>query len=136
LLILILIINHTDMNVPENLLYTTGHEWLRIEGNTGYVGVTDFAQGELGDIVFIEIETVGETLAKEEVFGTIEAVKTVSDLFMPVSGEILEFNTALEESPDVVNKDPYGKGWMVKISLTNPSETSSLLTSDQYKAIL
>jgi len=124
------------MNVPENLLYTTGHEWLRIEGNTGYVGVTDFAQGELGDIVFIEIETVGETLAKEEVFGTIEAVKTVSDLFMPVSGEILEFNTALEESPDVVNKDPYGKGWMVKISLTNPSETSSLLTSDQYKAIL
>jgi glycine cleavage system H protein len=124
------------MNVPGNLLYTKDHEWLRIEGNIGYVGVTDFAQGELGDIVFIEIETVGETLAKEEVFGTIEAVKTVSDMFMPVSGEILELNPALEESPDVVNKDPYGKGWMVKIRITNPSETSSLLTPDQYKAIL
>jgi glycine cleavage system H protein len=124
------------MNVPGNLLYTKDHEWLRIEGNTGYVGVTDFAQGELGDIVFIEIETVGETLAKEEVFGTIEAVKTVSDMFMPVSGEILELNPALEESPDVVNKDPYGKGWMVKINITNPTETSSLLTPDQYKAIL
>jgi len=124
------------MNVPGNLLYTKDHEWLRIEGNTGYVGVTDFAQGELGDIVFIEIETVGETLAKEEVFGTIEAVKTVSDMFMPVSGEILELNPALEESPDVVNKDPYGKGWMVKIKITNPSETGSLLTPEQYKAIL
>jgi glycine cleavage system H protein len=124
------------MNVPGNLLYTKDHEWLRIEGNTGYVGVTDFAQGELGDIVFIEIETVGETLAKEEVFGTIEAVKTVSDMFMPVSGEILELNSALEESPDVVNKDPYGKGWMVKIRITNPSETASLLTPEQYKAIL
>jgi glycine cleavage system H protein len=124
------------MNVPGNLLYTKDHEWLRIEGNIGYVGVTDFAQGELGDIVFIEIETVGETLAKEEVFGTIEAVKTVSDMFMPVSGEILELNPALEESPDVVNKDPYGKGWMVKIRITNPSETSSLMTPDQYKAIL
>ena len=124
------------MNVPGNLLYTKDHEWIRIEGNTGYVGVTDFAQGELGDIVFIEIETVGETLAKEEVFGTIEAVKTVSDMFMPVSGEILELNPALEETPDVVNKDPYGKGWMVKIKLTNPSETASLLTPVQYKAIL
>jgi len=124
------------MNVPGNLLYTKDHEWIRIEGNTGYVGVTDFAQGELGDIVFIEIETVGETLAKEEVFGTIEAVKTVSDMFMPVSGEILELNPALEESPDVVNKDPYEKGWMVKIKLTNPSETASLLTPEQYKALL
>jgi glycine cleavage system H protein len=124
------------MNVPENLLYTKDHEWLRIEGNTGYVGVTDFAQGELGDIVFIEIETVGESLAKEEVFGTIEAVKTVSDMFMPVSGEILEKNPDLDESPDVVNKDPYGKGWMVKIKLTNPSETSSLLTPEQYKALI
>jgi glycine cleavage system H protein len=124
------------MNVPENLLYTKDHEWIRIEGDTGYVGVTDFAQGELGDIVFIEIETVGETLAKEEVFGTIEAVKTVSDMFMPVSGEILELNPALEETPDVVNKDPYGKGWMVKIKLTNPSETSVLLTPEQYKALL
>jgi len=120
------------MNVPENLLYTKDHEWLRIEGNTGYVGVTDFAQGELGDIVFIEIETVGETIAKEEVFGTIEAVKTVSDLFMPVSGEILEFNTALDESPDAVNKDPYGKGWMVKIKISNPDEIKELLSPELY----
>ena len=124
------------MNVPENLLYTKDHEWLRVEGSFGYVGVTDFAQGELGDIVFIEIETVGETLKKEEVFGTIEAIKTVSDMFMPVSGEILELNPALEESPDVVNKDPYGKGWMVKIKITNPSETASLLTPEQYKALI
>jgi glycine cleavage system H protein len=124
------------MNVPANLLYTKDHEWLRIEGNTGYVGVTDFAQGELGDVVFIEIETVGETLNKEDVFGTIEAVKTVSDMFMPVSGEILELNAALEESPDVVNKDPYGRGWMVKIKITNPSEVANLLSPEQYKAIL
>jgi glycine cleavage system H protein len=124
------------MNVPENLLYTKDHEWLRIEGNTGYIGVTDFAQGELGDVVFIEIETVGETLDKEEVFGTIEAVKTVSDMFMPVNGEILEVNPALEETPDVVNKDPYGKGWMVKIKITDPSQTAGLLTAEQYKAIL
>ncbi len=124
------------MNVPENLLYTKDHEWLRVEGDFGYVGVTDFAQSELGDIVFIEIETVGETLMKAEVFGTIEAVKTVSDMFMPVSGEILEFNPALEESPDVVNKDPYGKGWMVKIKLTNPSEVNDLLSSEKYKAFL
>jgi glycine cleavage system H protein len=124
------------MNVPENLLYTKDHEWLRVEGDFGYVGVTDFAQSELGDIVFIEIETVGETLMKEEVFGTIEAVKTVSDMFMPVSGEILESNPALEESPDVVNKDPYGKGWMVKIKLTNPSEVNDLLSSEKYKALL
>ncbi|MGD0756129.1 MAG: glycine cleavage system protein GcvH [Bacteroidales bacterium] len=124
------------MNVPENLLYTKDHEWLRVEDNFGYVGVTDFAQGELGDIVFIEIETVGETLKKEEVFGTIEAVKTVSDMFMPVGGEILELNPTLEESPDVVNKDPYGKGWMVKIRISNPSETASLLTPEQYKALI
>jgi glycine cleavage system H protein len=124
------------MNVPENLLYTKDHEWIRVEGDTAYVGVTDFAQGELGDVVFIEIETVGETLAKEEVFGTIEAVKTVSDMFMPVGGEILEVNPALEETPDVVNKDPYGKGWMVKIKITDPSQTASLLTGEQYKAIL
>lgn len=124
------------MNVPANLLYTKDHEWLRIEGNTGYVGVTDFAQGELGDVVFIEIETVGETLGKEEVFGTIEAVKTVSDMFMPVGGEILEVNPALEETPDIVNKDPYGKGWMVKIKLSDPSQTGSLLSAEQYKALL
>lgn len=126
----------SDMNVPINLLYTKDHEWLRVEGNMGYVGVTDFAQGELGDIVFIEIETVGETLNKEEVFGTIEAVKTVSDMFMPVSGEILEMNPALEESPDVVNKDPYGKGWMVKIKISNPSEVNDLLTAEKYTALL
>jgi glycine cleavage system H protein len=124
------------MNVPGDLLYTKDHEWLRIEGETGYVGVTDFAQSELGDIVFIEIETMGETLKKEEVFGTIEAVKTVSDMFMPVGGEILEVNPALEESPDVVNKDPYGKGWMIKIKISDPSEANILLSPDQYKALL
>ncbi|MCX6321532.1 MAG: glycine cleavage system protein GcvH [Bacteroidia bacterium] len=124
------------MNVPVNLLYTKDHEWLRVEGNMGYVGVTDFAQGELGDIVFIEVETVGESLNKKEVFGTIEAVKTVSDMFMPVSGEVLEVNPALEESPAVVNKDPYGKGWMVKIKITNPSEVNDLLTSEKYTALL
>jgi len=124
------------MNVPGNLLYTKDHEWLRVEGNFGYIGVTDFAQGELGDIVFIEIETVGETLGKEEVFGTIEAVKTVSDMFMPVSGEILEVNPELDANPAVVNKDPYGKGWMVKIKITNPSEIDGLLSPDKYKAIL
>jgi glycine cleavage system H protein len=124
------------MNVPEDLLYTKDHEWIRIEGDTGYVGVTDFAQGELGDIVFIEIETVGETLNKEDVFGSIEAVKTVSDMFMPVSGEILEMNPSLDDSPDVVNKDPYGKGWMVKLKLTNPSEISQLLSPEKYKVLL
>jgi len=124
------------MNVPANLKYTKDHEWLRIEGDFGYVGVTDFAQGELGDIVFIEIETVGETLKKEEVFGTIEAVKTVSDMFMPVSGEIIEMNPAIEDTPDVVNKDPYGKGWMVKIKISNPAEVNELLTPEKYSALL
>ena len=124
------------MNIPAELLYTKDHEWIRVEGDTGYVGVTDFAQGELGDIVFLEIETVGETLKKEEVFGTIEAVKTVSDMFMPIGGEILEMNPDLENSPDVVNKDPYGKGWMIKIRITNPAELSELLSAEKYKAIL
>ena len=124
------------MNVPGNLLYTKDHEWLRVEGDMGYIGVTDFAQGELGDIVFVEIETLGETLAKEEVFGTIEAVKTVSDMFMPVSGEIVEVNPELDASPDVVNKDPYGKGWMVKIKLSNPSEIGNLLSPEKYSALL
>jgi len=124
------------MNVPVNLLYTKDHEWLRVEGNFGYVGVTDFAQGELGDVVFIEIETVGETLKKEKVFGTIEAVKTVSDMFMPVGGEILEVNPLLAESPQVVNKDPYGKGWMVKIKISNLSEVNDLLSAGKYKALL
>ena len=124
------------MNVPGNLKYTKDHEWLRVEGNTGYVGITDFAQGELGDIVFIEIETLGETLKKEDVFGTIEAVKTVSDMFMPVSGEILEVNQALDVTPEVVNKDPYGAGWMIKIKLSNPEELNGLLTAEKYKELL
>ena len=124
------------MNIPENLKYTKDHEWLRIEGDAGYVGITDFAQGELGDIVFVEIETIGETLKKEDVFGTIEAVKTVSDMFMPVGGEVLEVNPAIEESPDVVNKDPYEKGWMIKIAITDPAEAASLLSAEQYKALL
>jgi glycine cleavage system H protein len=124
------------MNVPANLYYTKDHEWLRVEGENAYAGVTDFAQGELGDIVFIEIETLGETLKKEEVFGTIEAVKTVSDLFMPVGGEILEVNKAIGDTPDVVNKDPYGQGWMIKIKMTNPAEVNELLDAEKYKAIL
>lgn len=124
------------MNVPENLFYTKDHEWLKVEGQFGFVGVTDFAQGELGDVVFIEIETMGETLKKEEVFGTIEAVKTVSDMFMPIGGEILEVNPALEESPDVVNKDPYGKGWMIKIKISDPAEVKGLLSAESYKALL
>jgi glycine cleavage system H protein len=123
------------MNVPENLFYTKDHEWLKVEGDIAYAGVTDFAQGELGDVVFIEIETTGETLKAGEVFGTIEAVKTVSDMFMPVSGEVLEANPALEASPDVVNKDPYGKGWMIKIKVTDPGEIKELLSPEAYKAL-
>jgi len=124
------------MNVPADLLYTKDHEWLRIEGDFGYIGITDFAQGELGDIVFLEIETLGETIKKEEVFGTIEAVKTVSDLFMPVGGEVVEVNPVLEESPDVVNKDPYGKGWLIKIKITDPAEKGTLLSAEKYQEIL
>lgn len=124
------------MNIPANLKYTKDHEWIRVEGDTAFVGVTDFAQGELGDIVYVEIETQGETLSSEEVFGTVEAVKTVSDLFMPVSGEILEVNPELESNPEVVNKDPYGKGWMIKVKLNNPSEADSLLTAEQYGEII
>jgi glycine cleavage system H protein len=124
------------MNVPENLLYTSDHEWLRLEGDTGYVGITDFAQGELGDIVFVEIETVGDILEKEEVYGTIEAVKTVSDMFMPVSGEILEMNPLIDELPESVNKDPYGDGWMIKIKLTKPEQIKELLSAEKYKALL
>jgi glycine cleavage system H protein len=124
------------MNVPGELKYTKDHEWIRIEGKFAYVGVTDFAQGELGDVVFVEIETVGETLKKEEAFGTIEAVKTVSDLFMPMSGEILEVNPLLEESPDVVNKDPYGKGWMIKLKITEPAEADDLLSAEKYTALI
>lgn len=122
------------MNFPAELKYTKDHEWLRIEGDTATVGITDFAQGELGDIVFVEIETVGETLDQNEVFGSVEAVKTVSDLFMPVSGEILEFNEALESDPELVNSDPYGEGWMIRIKLTNPSEVAGLMDAEAYKA--
>ena len=124
------------MNVPADLLYTKDHEWIRIEGDFGYIGITDFAQGELGDVVFLEIETLGEILKKEDVFGTIEAVKTVSDMFMPVGGEIIEVNPELEESPDVVNKDPYGKGWMIKIKIADPTETITLLSSEKYQELL
>ena len=120
------------MKIPENLKYTKDHEWLKIEGDEAFVGVTDFAQGELGDVVYIEVETVGENLAKEDSFGTIEAVKTVSDMFMPVSGEVLEFNEKLTDEPELVNKDPYGDGWVVKIKLTNKEELNELLDSKQY----
>ena len=124
------------MNVPENLKYTKDHEWIRIEGDEAFVGITDFAQGELSDVVFVEIETEGEALQKEEVFGTIEAVKTVSDMFMPVSGTVLEVNAALEDTPEIVNKDPYGGGWMIKISVEDPAELDDLLTADQYKELI
>lgn len=124
------------MNVPGDLKYTKDHEWIRIEGDVAFVGITDFAQGELGDVVFVEIETVGETLKKEEAFGTIEAVKTVSDIFMPISGEILEMNPLIESSPDVVNKDPYGKGWMIKIKITDPSEADGLLSAEKYGQLI
>lgn len=121
------------MNFPDDLKYTKDHEWVRIDGDTAVVGVTDFAQSELGDIVFVEIETEGEELESEEVFGSVEAVKTVSDLFMPVSGEIVEVNQDLEASPEVVNEDPYGKGWMIKIKMSDPSEVEKLLDSDAYQ---
>ncbi|MEX0986668.1 MAG: glycine cleavage system protein GcvH [Bacteroidales bacterium] len=124
------------MNVPANLKYTKDHEWILIEGDTATVGVTDFAQGELGDVVFVEIETEGETLGQGDTFGTIEAVKTVSDLFMPVGGEIAEVNDKLEESPDLVNSDPYGDGWMVKIKLSDASEAEGLMSADEYKALI
>ena len=124
------------MNVPENLKYTKDHEWVRVEGNEAYVGITDFAQGELGDIVFVEIETEGENLAKEETFGTIEAVKTVSDLFMPISGEVLEVNEKLEDTPEIINTDAFGDGWMIKISIENQDEIDALLTPEQYKEVI
>ena len=121
------------MNIPDNLKYTKDHEWLKIEGDEAYIGITDFAQGELGDIVFVEIETEGEQLAKEEVFGTIEAVKTVSDLYMPISGEVLEVNSKLEDTPEIINQDPYGDGWLIKIKIENASEVEALLDAAAYK---
>ncbi len=124
------------MKQPQNLKYTSEHEWISVEGDVATVGITAFAQGELGDIVFVEIETEGETLGKGETFGTIEAVKTVSDLFMPVGGEVLEINPALESAPELVNKDPYGEGWLIKISVTNPAELDDLMNAEEYQAML
>lgn len=124
------------MNIPTDLKYTKDHEWIRIEGDTAVVGITDFAQGELGDIVFVEVETEGETLDREETFGSVEAVKTVSDLFMPVSGEVEAFNEEIESSPELVNEDPYGKGWMVKIKISDDSELADLLDADAYKDLI
>ncbi|HBH25635.1 MAG TPA: glycine cleavage system protein GcvH [Cytophagales bacterium] len=124
------------MNLPEELKYTKDHEWVRVEGNEAYVGITDFAQSELGDIVFVEIETEGEEIEQNEVFGTIEAVKTVSDLFMPVSGKVLEFNSSLEDSPETVNSDPYGEGWMIKISMDDASQVDDLMSAADYKEMI
>jgi len=124
------------MNVPANLKYTKEHEWIRLEGDIAFVGITDYAQSELGEIVFVEVETVGETLNEGEVFGTVEAVKTVSDLYLPVDGEVLEFNEELESNPELVNDDPYGKGWMVKIGVANADQLNSLLSSVEYEALI
>ena len=124
------------MNVPDNCKYTDKHEWIRIEGEEAYIGITDYAQGELGDIVYIEIETEGEKLALGEAFGTIEAVKTVSDLFMPVSGEVLQFNSKLEDEAELVNKDPFGDGWMIRVSINNPAELDALISPEQYKDLI
>ncbi|HIR62024.1 MAG TPA: glycine cleavage system protein GcvH [Candidatus Coprenecus avistercoris] len=124
------------MNIPSNLKYTKDHEWVKVDGDVATVGITDYAQDQLGDIVFVDIQTQGETLDKEEVFGAIEAVKTVADAFMPVSGEIIEVNAALEGAPQTVNTDPYGEGWMIKIKLTNPAELDELMDADAYTAIL
>ncbi|MBU3658304.1 MAG: glycine cleavage system protein GcvH [Flavobacteriales bacterium] len=124
------------MNIPAELKYTKDHEWVKIDGDIATVGITEFAQSELGDIVYVEIETVGETIAQEEVFGSIEAVKTVSDLFMPLSGEILEFNEELDGNPELVNSDPYGAGWMVKVKISNPAEIDALLDNAAYQALV
>ena len=124
------------MNIPANLKYSNDHEWVRVEGNEAFVGITDFAQGQLGDIVFVDVPTVGESLGQNEVFGSIEAVKTVSDAFLPVSGEILEFNEALENDPSLVNKDPYGEGWIIKVNMANPAEVDTLLSADDYAKLV
>lgn len=124
------------MDIKDNLKYTEEHEWLRTEGEYGYIGISDYAQQQLGDVVFVEVGTVGETLSKGEALGTIEAVKTVSDVFMPVTGEVLEFNPALESTPEIINKDPYGEGWIVKIKINNPSEADQLMSAAQYKELI
>ncbi|MFD1293207.1 glycine cleavage system protein GcvH [Lutibacter holmesii] len=124
------------MSIPANLKYTKDHEWVSIEGNIATVGITNFAQSELGDIVYVDVDTVDETVSKDEVFGSVEAVKTVSDLFMPLSGEVIEFNEGLEDEPEKVNSDPYGEGWMIKIELSDESELESLLSADDYKELI
>ncbi|HEY9195113.1 MAG TPA: glycine cleavage system protein GcvH [Mucilaginibacter sp.] len=124
------------MNFPAELKYTKDHEWIKIEGNEATIGITEFAQGELGDIVYVDIASLGKEVAKDDVFGTVEAVKTVSDLFMPVTGTVTEINPALNNQPDLVNSDPYGEGWMVKITITDPSESEGLLSADDYKAVV
>jgi glycine cleavage system H protein len=123
------------MNFPETLLYTKDHEWVLVEGDTAFVGITDFAQKELGDIVYVDIPSKGKTVAQHEVFGTVEAVKTVSDLFMPISGDVLEVNAGLDTAPESVNSDPYGNGWMIKVKMSNPSEVDGLMKSDAYQAL-
>jgi glycine cleavage system H protein len=124
------------MNLPENLKYTKDHEWIRIEGDVAFVGITDFAQSELGDIVYVDIDTVDKEVSQEEVFGTVEAVKTVSDLFSPLSGTVLEFNDKLENSPELVNSDPYGDGWIIKMSISDASQTADLLSADAYRELI
>ena len=124
------------MNFPAELKYTKDHEWIRVEGNEAYVGITEFAQGELGDIVYIDVASLGKEVGKDEVFGTVEAVKTVSDLFMPVAGTVTEVNPALNSQPELVNTDPYGEGWMVKITLTDANDVNSLLSADDYKTVI
>ena len=124
------------MNTPSNILYTKEHEWIRVEGDVAYVGITDYAQSELGEIVFVDINTEGETLAQNKVFGSVEAVKTVSDLNMPVAGEVLEINEVINDQPELVNNDPYGEGWMIKISVANPAEFETLLDADAYQALI
>ena len=124
------------MSIPAELKYTKDHEWVRVDGSTATVGITAFAQGELGDIVYVEVETEGEELGKEEIFGTVEAVKTVSDLYMPVTGEVVEVNASLDANPELVNSDPYGDGWMVKINLSNAADVDSLLSADDYQGVI
>jgi len=124
------------MNIPTNLKYTKEHEWIRVEGDQAYIGITDYAQSELGEIVFVEVETVGESLEEGAVFGTVEAVKTVSELFMPVAGTVEELNAALEDAPELVNNDPYGEGWMIKVTLTNAAQLDALMSAEEYAALI
>jgi glycine cleavage system H protein len=124
------------MNVPANLKYSNDHEWVRVEGNIAVIGITDYAQGQLGDVVFVDVQTVGETLEQGDMFGAIEAVKTVADVFMPLSGKVLEVNAGIEDAPQLVNKDPYGEGWIIKIEMTNPVQVNALLSAEEYKGII